>query len=218
MVGVVSHRDFQIIKSHIVMVILIVMSIDSYSQIKVIQVKSNPADTIKSIYSKYLLPPLNYPDEEVVSFWTNPNDQPEYALRIRKDKNNQYYLEGRFLTQRIGILLANLIDHPEKPLVVDVKFFSVQVSDLFQRKMQIAFVKTLNCEESNRKEYDPLAISDGICYIFKIKGSNNDTLKGSLCEPEENDPCYKIIMFCLQLSSDLRNQSFKESKYLDKFN
>jgi hypothetical protein len=183
---------------------------------KIIRVKFNPTDTIKSIYNKYLMPPMSGTDEEVVSFWHNYENQPEYTLKITKKEDNQYYIEGRFLTKTIGESMSSLIEHPERPLDIEVKFYSLPVSDLFQRNMRSAFVKTIECKKLNKVFEGPWAL-DGIYYNFRINNGNDEILESSLYEPEESNPCYQTIQLCKQIAADINNQTFDEAKYLERF-
>ncbi|HAH23104.1 MAG TPA: hypothetical protein DCL77_04960 [Prolixibacteraceae bacterium] len=209
------YRGLQIIKSQVIVVFLLFMSLHSSGQMKVFHINWNLSDTIKSIYTKYLLPPLTNADEEVVSFWHNYENQPEYTLRITKGKDNQHYLEGRFLTKKIGESMSSLIEHPEKPLAIEVKFLSIPVSDQFQRNMRSAFIKTLDCQKLNKVYEGPWAL-DGIYYNFRIKTGNNEILESSLYEPEESNPCYQTIQLCKQIAAAINNQTFEESKYLER--
>lgn len=212
----VGHRrSLQIFTSQVIVVFLLFMSLHSSGQMKVYHINWNLSDTIKSIYTKYLLPPVSGTHEEVVSFWHNYEDQSEYTLRIIKENDNQYYLEGRFLTKTIGESMSSLIEHPEKPLALEVKFYSLPVSDQFQHTILSAFEKTLDCQKLNKVYEGPWAL-DGVYYNFRINNTNNEILESSLYEPEESNPCYNTIQVCKQMAIDMKSQSFEESKYLER--
>jgi len=191
-----------------------VYSHDTYGQSGDKKVIINLSDSIKMIYARHLLPPINADDEEVVSFWYNCEDQPEYTLRITKGKENQHYLEGRFLIQRFDKILSSMRISDEGRFPIDVRLFSIPISETFTQNMRIAFFKTLECQKLNKVFNGPVAF-DGICYNFRINNGNNELLKVALCEPEESNPCYKTIVLCKQMANDLKNQSFDESKYLN---
>ncbi len=211
-----DRRDMKISKSQIVVMLFLFISIHSYGQMKSFVVKWNLPDTIHMIYDKYLLPPMKGADLEIVSFWSNYNDQPEYTLRITIGEDNQHYLEGRFLTQSIGEITNNLVVHPEKPLSIEVKFFSIPVSDTFALNMRSTFVKTIDCKKLNKVYEGPWAL-DGVYYNFRINNDNHEILESSLYEPEESNPCYKLVVLCKQMANDLKNNSFEELKYNDTF-
>jgi len=190
---------------------------DSIKLIVVNQDIFNFPDSIKMIYALHLLPTIDNAVEEVVSYWSNyddRDDQPEYTLRITKGKDNQHYLEGRFLTQRIDKIITSM-RYTGGRYPIEVRLFSIPVSDTFTQNMRLAFVKTIECQKLNKVYNGPVTF-DGVCYKFRIKNDNNELLKVSLCEPEVSNPCYNTIVLCKQMAKDLKNKSFEESKYIDK--
>ena len=212
-----THRNLQIYKSQLLIALLIFLSINSSGQMKRFEIKWNLSDSIKMIYNKYLLPPTNGTDMEVVSFWSNYDNQPEYTIRITKGEDNQHYLEGRFLTLSIGEIAKPLIEHPEtKSLSINVKLFSTPVSNTLMLNLRSAFVKIKDCKKLENVYVGPWAL-DGVCFNFRINNGNNEILESSLYEPEESNPCYKTIVLCKQMANDLKNKTFQESKYIDQF-
>jgi hypothetical protein len=215
--GTKNHIHWKIFKVQIIITMLLSTNIFSYGQSGAKQVIFYFPDSIKLIYAKHLLPPISGAGEEIVSYWSNyddRDDQPEYTLRITKGKDNQHYLEGRFLTQCITKILTNMRIYTGGRYPIDVKLYSFPVSDIFTQNMRSIFVKTIDCKKFEKVFDGPWAL-DGVSYNFRIIDGNNEILESSLYEPEESNPCYKIIVLCKQMANDLKNNSFEESKYFD---
>lgn len=212
----ICHKYLKQFKLSILIAVLLCISIQSSGQLNVIKVKINFPDSIKSIYNKYLLPPMNGTGEDIISFWTGQDSQPEYALRIIMISDNKYCLEGRFLTHRIDEIVTKLIDQPEKPMSVEMTFYSRPVSRKFVNNLRFAFLKASEYQKANHKEQDHLQFFDGTCYNFKIIDEKSKVLLSTIWDFKEGDPCYNIIILCSQIAEDLKNKSFDESKYIDK--
>jgi len=211
-----SLRYLKQFKLLILIAALLFISIHSSGQPNGIKVRINFPDSIKSIYNKYLLPPMNGAGEDIISFWTGQDSQPEYALRIIMISEDKYCLEGRFLTDRIDEIITKLIDQPEKPLLVEMIFYSKPVTKEFVTNFKFAFLKVSEYDKANHKEQDPLLIFDGTHYNFKINDEKSKVLLGTIWDFKEGDPGYNIIRLCSQIAKDIKNKSFDESKYIDK--
>lgn len=201
-----------------IFIILLFMSIfyyDSSGQSGTHSAPFNIMDTIKSIYDKHLLPKTNNAGEEIVSFWSDYIDQPEYTLRITK-KDNQHYLEGRFLTKRISKLILWKTIHAGCPDSIDVYVIAIPVSDTFTQNMRSAFVRTIDCKKLEKVFNGPWAL-DGNNYNFRMNIGINKIEEISLYDPEENNPCYNLVVLCKQMANDLKTNSFNESRFIDKF-
>lgn len=199
----------------IILLFMGIYSIDALGQTGGNRVIINFEDSIKMIYSLHLLPPNNPDREEIIAFWHNYKEQPEYTLRITKRGDNQYYLEGRFLTQRISKIIFAMSTYDKGRYPIDVKLSSIPVSDTFTQNMRSAFDKTIDCQKRN-KVYDRPGSYDGICYKFRINNGTNEPSVNTICDPEESSPCYNLVMLCKQMANDLRTNSFEESRYHDK--
>ena len=215
----VSHntRLLKIFETWFFILTFLSMSICSNGQMQIYKIHLNIQDTIRMIYDKYLLPPVENNNIEVATFWLNPDDQPEYTLRIIKNKDLQYHLEGRFLTKSIGKSLNDVIQQPKKRLSMNVELSTVAISEIFKQEMLSSFLKTMSCHKSQSKDSQGLSIYDGVCYQFKINDDKNEILQDAVCDLKKSDSCYESIMLYLQMAEDLKEHSFIESKYLSTY-
>jgi hypothetical protein len=148
---------------------------------------------------------------DVVLFIAKPSFSPEYSIRII-EHGGQSFIEGRFLEKILGNeLLDRLMKHDEKPFSIHVKYFSVPISNNFKEKMITAFSSVIN-----GKHINPDLPVDGIAYEFNLFNKKERVSSVEVISPEVGSMEDNVIKIFVQITNDLKTQSFDETKYIEK--
>lgn len=147
------------------------------------------------------------------AFLVKPPDYPEYSFGL-KDSASQFLLEMRFLDKNLWYELLTRI--PEKwgqPVSLKAKVYKTTVSEKFKKKIIQAFDRVKPAKE------DPHYIVqyDGTTYEF-IWVKDGEMKKIPIAyEVKAESYEYKLINLLELILSDLKKNSFEESRYIKKF-
>jgi len=149
----------------------------------------------------------------VAAFLVHPELYPDYSFCL-KDSASQFLLEMRALDKNLWQeLFARFIQKQSLTLPIKTSIFSTQVSKKFKKKIIQAFDRVKPIKE----DPDVVAFYDGTTYEF-IWSKNGEIMKipfpyGIKAESYE----YKLINLLELILSDLKKNSFEESRYIKKF-
>lgn len=149
--------------------------------------------------------------KEVVLFLAEPSSNPEYSIRVI-DIDNQSFIEGRLLEKSLwNELFQHLKGQNDKPLSLNVSFFSIPVSKEFKNSMMKAFTNIIH----NKKFENDMPV-DGITYQFWIFDKKERIRSVEVNTPETGTIEDSLAILCSCMVNDLKSQSFDELKYIDR--
>jgi hypothetical protein len=184
--------------------------------------RNDPGEVYNSNLIKYLLPAIKGPDTtEIISFVEKPAFQPESAFRIIRSRN-KYSLEGRFCKKNYWNGIYPYLVKGETIPAPEISFCSYDVSEEFANKFISAVHEEVNkpgkpdiYKTVNGVVYRMEKISaDGVSYILRSLSSGAISSK-MMVNFEKDEPAYNLCMTSSKLALDLKNQTFKESKYVN---
>ena len=173
---------------------------------------------------KYLLPEIKGSDTiEIISFIEKPAFDAESAFRIIRS-HNKYSLEGRFCKKNYWNGIYPYLVKGETIPAPEISFCSYNISEEFANKFISAVHEEVNkpgkpdiYKTVNGVVYRMVKISaDGVSYILRSLSSGAISSK-MMSNPEKDHPAYNLCMTSSKLALNVKNQTFKESKYLDSF-
>ncbi len=179
------------------------------------QSRINYAETIRAYRSEiehWLLPTSSDVTQTpyLAAFLVHPELDPDYSVCL-KDSAKQFFIELRLLDKNLWHeLFSRVIQKQSLILSFKTSIYSNSVSKRFKKKILAAFDKI-------SPDKLPPANYDGISYsVFTVK---NGEMKNVHISHELKAESYEseFIKLLTQISSDLKNNSFKESNYMDKF-
>lgn len=182
--------------------------------------KNNPRIDIGKLYNsnleKHLFPPVDsIVSQEIILFLVKPSFEPEYSLRI-VNRDNHFFIEGRLLTKSLwDEFTLHINNHDEKPISLEVSFFSKEVSNNFVNRMEMAFISLINHKRSFDEIY--VASVDGITYLFKINNKKERVSSKEVNNPKAGTVEDNMAVYCNRIVGELKNQTFDESNYYDLF-
>lgn len=190
--------------------LIFIAAFDGYGQSRI-----NYAETMRVYRSEiehWLLPTNSDVTQTpfLAAFLVHPELDPDYSVCL-KDSTRQFFLELRVLDKNLWHeLFTRVIQKQSLILSFKTSVYSTSVSKRFKKKILAAFDKI-------SPDKLPLANYDGTSYaVFTVKKGEmknihiSHELKAESYESE-------FIKLLTQISSDLKNNSFKESNYMDKF-
>ena len=210
----IGHKNAMLLRHALCFICMFLITAHCYSQ-----PGKKPVDLGK-IYEaqlkEHLFPKIDsLGANDVVLFVTKPSFSAEYSIRVI-EHGGQSFIEARFLEKNLGDEIHHrLIKHDEKPFSVNVNVYSAPISNHFKKRMITAFTKVIsNKQISKVGEYEELAV-DGIVYEFYTFNKKEMGQSKKVNSPEVGTMEDNMIKILIQLSDDLKTQSFDEANYIE---
>ncbi len=191
--------------------IILAVALDGYCQ------SGKPRVDINKVYEsevKRLLMPgndLSTQTHVLAAFLVHPELDPDYSVCL-KDSASQFFLELQLLNKNINQeLMSRFMQKLSLILPLNTSVYKVVVSKGFKNKILEAFY----CVTPDKENHDYVQY-DGISYEFtRVKNGKIEKIPfsyGVIAESYEA----RLATVLIQLFSDLKNNSFRESEYIKK--
>jgi len=149
----------------------------------------------------------------LAAFLVHPVLDPDFSVCLR-DSARQFFLELRLLDQNLWReLLTGFMQKGSQTVSLKASVYSTSVSKIFVKKLLQAFDSICPVKENPH-----LVVQyDGV--TFEFRWVKNGGMKKIPISYELKAESYEtgLIKLLTQISGDLKNNSFKESNYTDKF-
>jgi hypothetical protein len=181
------------------------------------QTQRKRVDTVQVAYfaalKKHLYPPVDsLTTRELALFVVFPEVEPNSSLRLI-DKNGKTYLEVRSLEKNLWVeTLTSFANHSYTPINLKVNVYSTIVSQQFANNMVEAFNEVIARQNSQPKP-EPYSIYDGTIYDFSINDNGKIASVSINADVDSTDVRMQVVTANLQIITDLKNDSFDQSKY-----
>ena len=198
------------------------------------QTRKQRVDTVQISYfaelKKHLYPPVDsLTTKELALFTVFPEVKPNSSLRLI-EKNSKFYLELRYLEKNIWVeVLTSFVQHSYKPMTLKVEYFIAPLSTQFATKVLAVFSKVKELRGNGQKIYEKGKLLTGHFDFFDGSSYNfityiNGKMESTNIQVDESDPyntdpiessdyIYKVKLTNIRIINDMKNGTFKESKY-----
>jgi len=149
----------------------------------------------------------------LAAFLVHPYLDPDYSVCL-KDSAEQIYLEMRLLDKNLwSELLSRFMQKQSLDSSLKVSMYSASVSKLYKKEMLTAFTKI-----SPRKVSDTSPVNSNST-SYEFRWIENGEMKNTTRSHDLNAESYEsgLIKILDQIYIDMRNNTFKELKYSNKF-
>lgn len=155
--------------------------------------------------------------KEIALFTAIATDVPEHSIRI-VEKNSHLFIEVRILEKNLAKEYYSIEKKTNSLKTIE---FTKPISNAFRNKVVKAFYKVIDLHAKTNKpiSYEDsngnihLRLYDGSIYEFTIKDNNIWSSAKIEYDLDPTDFRYRIAITNMQLINDMRNGTFKESKY-----